>query len=666
MIHDLTKRLKKIDTGNDISNYRWDNGTYLRLDINKTFKEQIGNTENMFSVGTIDANKINPTDLHKTELIEYFYKRDNKTKILNKDYNKTIDSNKKRFWTRTPAYLNIKTINYQKEDTLEGFEKEVFPYFVEPKSYLEKVESSKLFGEIDKKLLKRKTKEEIIKERFQKFAQKEFEYLESDYRKETNEKIVNYIRENLSDIKDYFDNKEMTKKESDSWFIIAINFGDDVSELSHYQNESDLYMLLKQFINNNYNYLDEKEKTVLGAPNFLFNDNDDKITLRTKTQKTDAAILISSEESKTRADMYNFLEKNKYRFKTIKYNNKLTEGLGHGIQMKYTDDGFVYLENNPIIQPKRIEIETEKFRLLPYSENKKYSNHNLIGNLSNKFYNRYYMEDKEMQFNLLEERDRAINSNKMKNKLDEMFINHNVKLLSAFEKNNKSAMEFVIKRNLVDALLQNAIYGFNSGYHKTENERKNYQSKTYRAINLLIALEKELLGEESTMEKLLKEDNKNRLNTEKKIEEKNNDRKENEKEEKFVIEIPKINTKEEYYYYMGQLAHYINSKKETSNKKETRIVEKLPNFKKNEDLINEIISSMFSVKTKLGLKTKSNTRSRAFSELMEKILKFEQVSEELTREDKKHFLLGMLVKNMFFEVKEDEFKKKGDELNGED
>lgn len=648
MIHDLTKRLEKIDKGSDVSSYKWDNGTYLKLDIDKPFKEQVTDNERKFTVGETKANKIEPTDLHKKELIDYFYKRDNKTKVINKDSNKTLDAVKKRFWSRNLAYLNVKVSNYQKEDTLSGFEKEVFGYFENFEMYLEKVEKSGVFGTVKK--TKTQSKEEMLKERFEKFAKHEFDYVSSEKRSETNKKIAAYLRENLPAIKEYFDEQEKVKE---GWFIIAIHFSEDEEELSYYQNESDLYMLLKQFINNDYNILDEELHQIQGVPNFLFNDNSDKVTLRTKTQKEDPAMFISSEESKQRSELYNFLEKLKYRYKTITPDNQVKEGLHHGIQMRYLDSDFAYLENNPIISKQKIEIETEKLRLLKYSGNKSYGNHNIVGHVMNVFYNCYYKEENEFEFLILEQRDRTYEQ-KVKNSLDEMFLNNSVKLNSAFEKNSKSAMKYILENSLIDALIQNAIYGFNSSYHKNENERTTYQRKAYLAVNLLMALEEFFFKKESTMSKLLKEDNAHRLETEERVNQSVEEQDSEGDGAKFVIEVQDIKTKEEYYYYLGQLAYYINTKRAFSNKKENKIIEKLKNVKKNDDLVGAIISEMFTVKEKLGLKKKSNSRERAFSELLEKLLEFEQYSEKLTKEDKKHFLLGIMTKNMFFEIKEEE------------
>lgn len=614
MLRDMTESFAKAvakDKNVILDNYMLSEGLYIRLNADKPIS-QID-----YKDCVVIDNKDIPID--KIELYKWFKERDYCSSILST--NKAIDTDGRKI--HSSNHLSY----FVKKGTLPGLSDKAITAdkLIElTQKYYEKLHNSeeyfkKLFP-VSKKL-KRSEKEEAEERFLIKYYKEEIDYIRSSKRKNDIKKYKDYVISNLSEIIKCI---KVLSEELKIKNYIKLFFEADIET---YRMEKRVYVTPRIYNIQDYNVFYNEE--ILGLPVCDITTNNKKPYLLLKTMKCTVPSRDTTEKVELTKNFYSWLKKKSkeaYDGTKLEYDYEFNSG------NSYNNDGPFYLihtdrsnqiddfDNIPI-HVNNINFELKNImKVNKWDEKKeqylteKYQEDIRIKTLPSLqvFVSKYYFSGQMKGYFKTYEPD--ISPNKFTNGMKVLYMNSRQAFFDYFHKGIDTGINQIIDRITLESIEEQIK-------HTVEGRKLN---KMKQAYNLRLALlEYFKIEGGSQMASKIKSAIEN-LNQ--KLSSK---------------EIVYCESDEEFYFTAGQLAYYILSQSERSNKTFGLFEPFLT--AKNSQQVKRKLADVFEVyKHAISI---NNTR---FKNAMAMVMDYE--TERRIKDQMKDMLIaGILSSNMFYE-----------------
>lgn len=597
-----------------------DTGDYFLLDVSKPPILQMEDRSKNYM--RIEKGEVVFNNENKP-LVDFFKSVDEFTKIVTKDANKTLDSRGKAVWSNNIAYLRIKNKRYMLESdnpkkiiSFDYIQKELIDFFLSEEGYMRRICG-------DKNPVYKSSKTMTAEEAFEKYSPAEYNYLFSEQRKQIFAVILEYLANYLKDIRDYILEHFNSPSAKEDWITIAFDYSHVLNNVMPFdefaKKEYSLYILLKKFVSNNFNMISKEDDSILGIPNFEFTVNNAKKGFFNNTLSQKAPILLSEEETLKRLKTFDLMSSFSGGFYTIKPDGTITKDLSNGIQFRYQGE-VTFLENNPVIEDTFFNLLLGSHELLHFLNPVDITSKNeFLSFFLKNIYDIYLKKDTridliEIKDSVLEERLKPLDKTQ--------FLHDADILIEYFKYNNRKAMSKYLVKNMHRAIVSIARKACLDA-SKNGNTDTLYQLS--RALNLYMALKQKFTLGGFDMKTLLEKDLENRKSN----------------------TPPEIKSREELFYYGGQLMYFITNQKKSQNK--------------NYNLIYDAVQLTRTKNMKISIERAFRAYSQTFKMMPEdhnffrhvlsQVLNFPSGNEKITDEERSIFLLGVTVDNMFFTKK---------------
>lgn len=300
MITDLVKQFQHAVTQSPqivLDNYSLKEGIYICIDLNRSWEENIST----FSERYVIVRKGDKENVGNYDLLKWFRIRDYYSSVLNDDMNKALDLPARKIHSNNGIALFMKdNVFFGLDDKLplESLSGHLMKFYDVDLSKTEErlISLYPIRG-------KKAEKERQLQERdmfFQKRHGDLLQYLHSDERKKLYEDAKHFWHNHALDFVLFLKELQQTQPFSN---YIKIFF--DLDE-NTYRKEFLLYILPKIYNVNDYNEV--TEEGVIGLPAYGISMNSKKPFLELKTMKTKVPLRMPLAEALVMKDMYKWLE----------------------------------------------------------------------------------------------------------------------------------------------------------------------------------------------------------------------------------------------------------------------------------------------------------------------------------------------------------------------